>query len=240
MGECPLNWFGNRDEFAVWLADPRSGEPGDNLTIFTASDNWRAPQRSIPLGLDVDSDMATAVDRAFTQYAYSSTIRVGENSDGSRRFKYALLLSSLTQPGETRRLAESEGFFDIAGFTPNGRWLFYWRSDDIGIAVREDGLDFWAACINDGKSIDPKIATLVNDAMITISPTKDMVAVGGGNGGPWPRNMVRQGNCDHRPDSRAIIRQSAHETVGRRPASGMVAKWRETGVVLRSRRRVPR
>src|ERR1039458_9497162 len=42
----------------------------------------------------VHPSLAIAVDRAFTRNAYSSTTTVGENSDGSGRFKTALLPSS--------------------------------------------------------------------------------------------------------------------------------------------------
>jgi hypothetical protein len=182
VGESPLTWVGNRDQIAVCLADTRSGDPADSLTVFAASDNWRAPQWSIPRGVDVDFDSAFGINRSFTQYAYSSTTTVGQYPDGSGRYNSTLLLSSFRQPGESRRLAESEGFFDVAGFTPGGKWLLYWRSDDIGAAIREDGLAFLAANTGDGKSRDPKIVTLVSGDMIAISPTRDIVAVTSGDG----------------------------------------------------------
>jgi hypothetical protein len=181
VGESPLNWIGNRDELAVRLADA-SGGPDNRLRIFTASDNWRAPQWSVPVGLNVESNLGIAIDKNFARYAYSSTTPAGENSDGSGRFESVLLLSPLRRPGESKRLAESEGFFDIAGFTPSGKWLLYWRADDIGVAIQEDGLDLFAASIADGRSRDLKLVTLVNRDMIAISPTRDIVAVTSGDG----------------------------------------------------------
>lgn len=91
-------------------------------------------------------------------------------------------LSSSRRQDEPKRLAESGGFFDIAGFTPGGKWLLYWKSDDIGAAIGEDGLPLFAANTRDGKPLDPKLVTLVYRDMIALSPTEEMAAVTVGAG----------------------------------------------------------
>jgi Tol biopolymer transport system component len=182
-GESPLKWIGERDELAVRLVNPQSGDPGDRLQIFHASDRWRTPQRSISLGLDADTGWGIAVDKGGDRYACSSTTALPrQNADGSGRFKTALLLNSLRQPSESKTLAESEGFFDIAGFTPSGEWLLFWRSEEISASIREDGLNFLAVNLRDGKSRDPKIMALMDEDMVAISPARDMAAVTAGAG----------------------------------------------------------
>ncbi len=177
VGVSPLRWLGNRDELAVCVSDPQSEAPTNRLEVFSALDNWRTPQRHIPLGYDADADLAMAVSGNSTQYAYSSTTTVGQNSDGTGKFQAALLVSSFAPPGASKRLAESKGFFDIAGFTPGGQWLLYWKSDEISAAIRADGLDFFAVNIADGRPRNLKLATLVDKDMIAFSPTKEMAAL---------------------------------------------------------------
>jgi WD40-like Beta Propeller Repeat len=226
LGQSPLNWLGNRDELAVRVVDSQSGDPGNRLDIFTESDNWRAPQRSIPLGIDADSELAIAVDRTFTQYAYSLTTPVGENSDGSGRFQTALLLSSFGKPGESKRLAESAGFFDIAGFTPSGKWLLYWKSDDIGAAIREDGLDFFAVHIADGKPRGPKIATLVYKDMFAICPTKEIVAVTLGLGREtWANKAIAIVDMSGEPSVRVVTERSAAAQLPAWSPDGETLAW---------------
>lgn len=99
VGECPLNWLGDRDELAVCLADPKSGNPGHTIEIYTAADNWRSPQRSVPFGLDANFSMAIAADKDLTRYAYSATLPTGHNPDGSGRFQSTLLSEFLPPPG---------------------------------------------------------------------------------------------------------------------------------------------
>jgi Tol biopolymer transport system component len=180
VGQSPMIWLGNRDELAVHLADPKTGD--ESLQIFTAADNWRAPQRSIPFGLDADFGLAAAVDRRFDQYAYSSSVPLPSCADCGVNVRATLLLGSFARPGEPKPLAESAGFFDVAGFTPDGSWLVYWKSNEFGAAVREDGLDVFAANTRDGKIFDPKIVALCYSDMIAISPTKQIVAVTAGVG----------------------------------------------------------
>lgn len=180
-GQSPMIWLGHRDELAVHVTDPKTGD--GSLQIFTEADNWRAPRRSIPLGLnDADFELAAAVDRRFDQYAYSSSVRLPSCADCAIDVRATLLLGSFARPAKPKPLAESAGFFDVAGFTPGGSWLVYWKSDEFGVGVREDGLPLFAVNTRNGKTFDPKILALCYRDMIAISPTKDMVAITAGVG----------------------------------------------------------
>jgi hypothetical protein len=179
-----MKWVGNRDELAVCLANAASAERGDRLQVFTAADNWRAPQWSIPMDINADVGLALAFSTNSDRYAYSSTLSKGANSDGSVRVQTTLLLSSFGQPGSSsRRLAESQGSFDIAGFTRAGKWLLYWKEDEVSASILADGLEFFAVNIADGsKPHKLDIETLVYGDMIAICPTKEGVAVTSGFG----------------------------------------------------------
>lgn len=96
--------------------------------------------------------------------------------------KTTLLLSSFPSSGEPKQLDETEGFFEIAGFTRSGKWLLYWRAREMSSSIRADGLGLYAASTGTGQTIDTGIGSLLYSDFVSFSPTEDMVAVTSGGG----------------------------------------------------------
>lgn len=181
VGENPLIWLGHRDELAVPIANPKSGEPGDAYRIFNASDNFRTPRERFPLGVDADFNLGMAVDSS-GKYAWSSSLQLPACDRCGIEVQATLRLGSLAHPEGSKALDKSRGFFDVAGFTPGGKWLIYWKADDVGVSASADGLDLFAANTETGRVLNPKLVSLVHEDMVAVSPTKEMVAVTAGAG----------------------------------------------------------
>jgi hypothetical protein len=100
----------------------RDGDPVRVVsTAGKTGDEWKAESGNWIAGSDELDDRA--IDEAHNQRAWTSRATDGRYSDGVEKFKTTLLLGSSRQPGEPKRLAETAGFFDIAGFTRSGGWL---------------------------------------------------------------------------------------------------------------------
>jgi len=150
--------------------------------VFNPADDWRASHRS------VTGD--TTTDAAGNQYAYASKRLAGRRSDEVAKFKATLLLSYFSPSTEPRRLDDAEGFFDIAGFTRSGAWLLYWKVDEMSADIQTDGLELHAANTANTQLRKLGVETLVHDDMLSISPTRDVIAVSAGGGRETWANKV--------------------------------------------------
>jgi dipeptidyl aminopeptidase/acylaminoacyl peptidase len=165
------------------LADPRFSITGQRISFRDGNaqraafrDGRPAESRQLASrargpGLTIAGN--PAVDEVHGQYAWTS-----RDPDG----KTALLLSPSRQPAKAKKLAESEGYFEIAGFTKSGDWLVYWMAPEMSASIRADGLELCAANANTGQSFKLGIDTLVHADMIAFSPAGDLLAVTAGGG----------------------------------------------------------
>jgi hypothetical protein len=130
----------------------------DRLNIYSAGDKWRAPRQSIPPDLMLSAKGG---------YAYTSGAALFLGSSGA---------------AAPARIAETRGFFDLAGFTRSGDWLLYWKADEAGADIETDGLDLYAVSTRVGSSHKLGLETLVYGDTIAFSPVRDVVAVTSGSG----------------------------------------------------------
>jgi dipeptidyl aminopeptidase/acylaminoacyl peptidase len=169
------SWIPGRDEAAVLLIEPGHEPPAGELKVFTPADDWHLPAGSISGG-------NLRIDEARTQYTWTSSSPNGQYPDGVRKLKSKLLLSSLRQSAAPKELDETEGYFQIAGFTRGGEWLVYWKAAEMSASIQADGLGLFVANTTSGQSSKTGVGTLVHEDMIAFSPVKDVIAVTSGGG----------------------------------------------------------
>jgi hypothetical protein len=157
------SWIPGRDQLAV--------HSSGGLKIFNPADKVNSAQ-----GSTVADDLT--IDESRKQSAWTMSVPNGQYSDGVGKFKTTLLRSSFRRSGEPKRMDETEGFFDIAGFTRSGDWLVYWRSAEMGVSLQADGLDLYA--VGKGPPLKLGVVTLVHPDIVSFSPKEDVIAVTAG------------------------------------------------------------
>ena len=165
------------------IANPKFSATGQSISFRDGDVAWIVSMAGKVRRAPAPAATAeAAMDESRTQYAWTSSTPDGRYADGVPKTKTRLLLSSLGQSGEPKRLDETEGFFEIAGFTRIGEWLVYWRAPEMSMSVRADGLPLYAANTQSGESSSVDVTTLVHEDMVAFSPVKNAIAITAGAG----------------------------------------------------------
>jgi hypothetical protein len=174
-----LNWVGNRDELAVRLADPKSGDPSDRVEVFAPSGQV-ASTSTVPASWPGRRSVIDNRGQNIARYAIHRPPKWAQTQTAPAN-SGALVSEFHQAAGPVEASVESNGFFDVAP-TPSGNGGCIGSRTTSEYRSKRMALVFWLPTSPNGNSHDPKLGTLVYPDRIAISPTKEMAAVTSGLG----------------------------------------------------------
>jgi Tol biopolymer transport system component len=152
-------WAPGRDELVACY------EAGNKTEILSEGKGWDAPLATI-------AGSVGAISPDGNYYASATSERSGGK----------LFIRLFGETNGPQPVAETPGYFENYGFTPDGQRLVYWMASEISASIEADGLELYSVGVNGQEPVKIGAFTLVHEDMLALSPAAGILAATDGAG----------------------------------------------------------
>jgi len=158
-------------ERAAWLPDDRVAVlQEDAVVAYAAQSEWKTGMPLLKGGMPVFAPEGKRF--AFARF----------EGEGSKLFV-----------NDREVVTNEEGEMQVYGWTHDGKWVVYWRAEELSASLWSDGVGLYAVAAEGGEQRDLKVKTLVDRDFLEFAPesTGNRLAVTAGDGrATWAAKRV--------------------------------------------------